>query len=305
MTPQPLPPPSYQKPWLSYQDQVALLQSRGMVIADLAAAAEFLRHVNYYRFSGYCLAFEQARHQFQPNVAFEQVQAAHAFDRVLRDVVTEALEIVEVDLRTAIAYHFGQRHGAFGHLSRVQFFQRFKHADWISKLHDEANRSSELFVMHFKATYREFPNLPVWVATEIMSFGGLSHMYTGMLRHDQKAISARYGLQPGDLASWMHHMVYVRNLCAHHSRLWDRVWAIKPTLPKAAVWQPPYLQGNNRLFTSLLMLNYLLRRCPPMTAFIADWRRRVQALIDGPPSVPNANDLMGMPANWKAHPLWT
>lgn len=141
----------YQKGWLSYADQVQLLQKRGLVVSDLRKAEQFLSHLNYYRFSGYCLAFKSQRHQ------------------------------------------------------------------------EEANRSSELFVTHFKQAYIEFPDLPVWMVTEVKSFGGLSKMFMGMSRSDQKSISSRYGLQPSIFQSWMHHFVYVRNLCAHHSRLWDRV----------------------------------------------------------------------------------
>jgi hypothetical protein len=76
----PAPPrPSYTKPWKSYEDQVALLQTRGLVVADSVVATTFFRHVNYHRFSGYCLAFEQARHQFRTGVTFEQVRAAYDF----------------------------------------------------------------------------------------------------------------------------------------------------------------------------------------------------------------------------------
>lgn len=312
-----LPPPKspFNKPWLSYQDQVALLQQRGLTIADPAAAAGFLSHTNYYRFSGYCLAFEQARHQFHPQVTFEQIQTAYEFDRVLRDLVTEALELTELDLRAAIAYHFGQQHGAFGHTDPTKFFHRFGHQSWIDlsgrrcqgwidKLHDEAVRSKELFVTHFRATYTQFPDLPIWMATEVMSFGALSQMFQGMMRQDQKAVSARYGRQPSDLASWMHHLVYVRNLCAHHSRLWDRLWSIKPDLPAGKAWGPPLLPGNNRLFTTLLILCSLLKKCPTMTAFTTQWRGRVEALLANPPAAPNAQVLMGLTADWKNHACW-
>jgi abortive infection bacteriophage resistance protein len=281
-----------------------LLQSRGLVILNIQAATEFLRHVNYYRFSGYCLAFEQARHSFRPGTTFEQVQAAYDFDRVLRDVVTEALEAVEVDLRTTIAHYFGQMAGAFGHTDATKFFVHFDHADWLNKLHEEAQRSSELFVIHFQATYREFPDLPVWVITEAMSFGALSKMYRGMWKKDKKAIANNYGLQPVVLESWMHHMTYVRNLCAHHSRLWDRIWSIKPHLPYGHAWQQPHLPGNNRLFVTLLILKFLMGCSPAVASFAADWRARVQTLIDQPPAVLNAASLMGLTAAWKTHPLW-
>lgn len=224
---------AFNKPWLTYSDQVALLQRRGLLIADPVAAAEFLSHINYYRFSGYCLAFESSRHQFATGVTFEQVAYSYEFDRVLRDLVTEALELVELDARTAVAHCFGQRHGAFGHINAALFFQRFGHANWLDKLRDEAKRSTEPFITQFARSYVEFPDLPIWMAAEVMSFGSLSFMFNGMNRVDQKQISARYHLQPQTLKSWLHHLVYVRNLCAHHARLWDRVFAIKADLPPA------------------------------------------------------------------------
>lgn len=296
--------PHYQKPWLSFRDQVALFQSRGLVIADLSAAEDFLRHTNYYRFSGYCVAFEAARHQFQAGTTFEQVQDVYEFDRILRDYVTEALEVVEIDFRTAVAYHFGQTHGPFGHTNPANFFKRFDHHTWLGRLHDESTRSKERFVEHFRLQYSGFPDLPVWVITEIMSFGGLSKMCNGMLRSDQKAIAHQYGLQPRDWVSWLHHLTYVRNLCAHHARLWDRQWSISPYLPGARHWQPPAVPSNKRLFVTLLILHYLMKRCPSVARFAADWRGRVETLIDQAPPMSGASALMGLGTNWKTHPLW-
>ena len=302
----PAPPPllPYNKPWLSYQDQIALLQSRGMAVHDVPAAIEFLRHVNYYRFSGYCLVFEAVRHAFNPGTTFEQVRAAYEFDTTLRDIVTEALEVVEVDLRSAVAYWFGEQYGAFGHTNAANFYHRFHHPNWQNDLQRETRRSTELYVSHFKATYTGFPNLPVWVVPELMSFGVLSRMFQGMLKVDRKAVAANYGVQPDVLESWLHHLSYVANLCAHHSRLWDRLWSIKPQPAYSRAWQSPLLPGNNRLFVTLLILNFLMGRCRAVAAFATSWRDRVEHLIDQPPAVPTAANLMGLTATWKTHPLW-
>ncbi len=151
----------FQKPWLSYADQVKLLQQRALVVADVPAAEQFLAHLSYYRFSGYCLGFESQRHEFVAGTTFEQVVEAYTFDLTLRDLITEALEVVEVDLRAAVAYVFGQRHGPFGHVDPKKFFRRFDHQSWLDRLRDEANRSSELFVTHIRNTYDEFPDLPI------------------------------------------------------------------------------------------------------------------------------------------------
>jgi abortive infection bacteriophage resistance protein len=296
--------PAYPKPWLSYADQVQKLVDRGLTVGDRAAAEAFLAHINYYRFSGYCLAFEQQRHQFAAGVTFEQVCASYDFDMGLRDLVVEALEVVEVDFRAKIAYHFGNTYGAFGHVDAANFFFRFDHADWIDRLREEAGRSSELFVTHFSATYAEFPDLPVWMAMEIMSFGSLSKMFSGMVRDDQKKIARLYAMQPLDLRSWMHHLVYIRNLCAHHSRLWDRQWAITPALPAARMWQPPSVPNSDRLFATLLILHYLMRSCPAIKPFVQGWKARVEAHVANPPAVANHLASMGLPPAWQQHPVW-
>jgi abortive infection bacteriophage resistance protein len=294
----------FQKPWVSYPDLVSLLQQRGLVVADEPVAEQFLSHLSYYRFSGYCLAFEVRRHEFIAGATFEQVVASYQFDLTLRDLVTEALEVVEVDLRAGIAHLFGEKHGPFGHADPAQFHRHFRHDEWLGRLRDEAGRSSELFVTHFKQTYSEFPDLPVWCMTEVMSFGGLSTMFAGMLRNDQRMIAQRYRLQPHILASWMHHLVYVRNLCAHHARLWDRVWTIKPELPAGKGWQPPHLLGNNRLFSALLILRHLMKHMPAVQAFASEWQTRVVTHLASPPTSPNPFGLMGLTANWNQHPVW-
>jgi abortive infection bacteriophage resistance protein len=295
----------YDKPWLSIPDQLQKLKGYGLTISDEPGARAFLQHINYYRFSGYGLAFEDVRHSFRPGTTFEQVRDAYCFDRALRDLVTESLEIIELDLRATLAFIFGRNHQPFGHTDPGNFFFRFSHAMWLDKLHDETDRSDELFIEHYKQTYIEFPELPIWVATEIMSFGALSRMYSGMLRQDQKDIAYRYHLQPGTLQSWIHHLVYTRNLCAHHSRLWDRKWAISPDLPPGKDWQQPLLPNSARLFASLLVQAKILSQCPAEAPFTHDWRQRTETLLDAhTPAVPDAPTRMGLPPDWKKHPLW-
>jgi len=300
--------PFYAKPWLPYKDQAALLASRGLTIANAAAAEAFLSHVNYYRFSGYCLAFEKNRHAFLPGVTFDDIQAAYAFDASLRDLLNESLEVIEIDIRCCLAYHFGQKHGAFGHIDPGKFIQnihQFDHAEWLNRLHEEIDRSSELFVKHFRRTYVEYPDLPIWVLTELMSFGTLTRMYRGMNKPDQRAVSNRYRIQAGDFGTILLHLVYVRNLCAHHSRLWDRPWSVRPVLPRGNSWQPPYVPSNERPFSTLLLSYYLLKNCAAVNTFATEWRDRLHGLLAHLPNTPVALTKLGMPADWKKNPIWT
>lgn len=103
----------------------------------------------------------------------------------------------------------------------------------------------------------------------------------------------------------MHHLVYVRNLCAHHSRLFGRVFDIKPELPaKVAAWQAPHLLASDRLHCTLLILNTFLTKSPVTRSFAEDWRARMAIHLDKVPAMPNAGDHLGLTEKWKSHPLW-
>ena len=229
----------YTKEWLPIPAQLERLRSYGLIIPSDETPKRFLRHLNYYRFSGYGLAFEKTRHQFEPGTRFDQIRQAYEFDRAIRDLILESLEVIELDIRSSVTSTFGQKYHAFGHVKSENFFKQFNHLDWLEKVQRQTKRSREMFVEHFKKTYAEYPNLPIWAVTEIISFGALSRMVAGMRKGDQKSISTRYGLQPWHFISCLHHLVYVRNLCAHHARLWDREWSIKPNLPPGKLWLAP------------------------------------------------------------------
>ncbi|MCC5836004.1 MAG: Abi family protein [Opitutales bacterium] len=309
---------SYSKQWRSLSDQLERLRESGLEVENVSEAESFLRHLNYYRFSGYGLAFEVRRHEFLPGTTFEDIRHAYEFDRGLRDLVYESMEVIELDVRTSVAYTFGETYGAFGHTDPTNFYiavkyansesaeSNFDHKQWRNSLRSETRRSSEVFVGHFERKYSEFPDLPIWVATEIMSFGTLSRMIEGMKKSDVKRVATRYGLQPLDFISALHHLVYVRNICAHHARIWDREWSIKAELPRGKIWAPPLLPDNTHLFASLLLQRKFLSGCPAERSFTENWCRRLEELIDAmAPNCPDVLKKMGLTENWKEHPVWS
>lgn len=299
-------PVNYVKPWTSIADQVKQLEARGLLIKDRSEAEGFISHVSYYRFSGYCLAFEDTRHQFRANTSFENIRDAYLFDSKLRDLFREATELIEVDLRSIVSHIYGQIHGAFGHIDPQNFHRNFPHSKWIQKLQTETKRSSEIFVNHFRVRYRQFPDLPIWAATEVMSFGALSRMVFGLWKADRKHIAPKYRLNARELSSVVHHFVYVRNLCAHHCRLWDREWTIKPDLPRSSpFWKPPHVSSNERIWCTMLLVRWMLSRDPKVTQRSDDWRDRVSRLLRTPPKSDNPLTKMGLPHDWESNQIWT
>jgi abortive infection bacteriophage resistance protein len=296
----------FAKPALSYADQVALLKQRGIVIADDAAAERLLAGISYYRLSAYWYPFRQrdATGQLlstvQPGTPFESVIDLYEFDRQLRILVLDALERVEVAIRTAVTLRIGVVYGAFGHENPASFHPQFDHAGWVANLRTETQRSSDAFVGHYRARYQGFPALPIWMTTELISLGGLSKLYKGMKPDDRRAVANPLALHHRRLQDWLHVLTYVRNVCAHHSRLWNRELAIRPHAMPEPQWNAPLLPRQDRLFCVLLILRYLLQQTGNGVA----WRDQCTVLLTPIAADPRWRAAMGMGPNWVTHPYW-
>jgi abortive infection bacteriophage resistance protein len=120
-----MPKQSYSKPALSIEQQISQLCGRGMVIADTRLASHYLSQINYYRLTSYWLPFESNHdtHAFQRGTNFEQVLDLYIFDRELRLLVLDAIERVEVAVRTQLSFHLGHRTSGYGK-SRVSIRKR-------------------------------------------------------------------------------------------------------------------------------------------------------------------------------------
>jgi len=298
MTRHPLP---FAKPATSYTEQVAILELRGMDVDDRAAAEFYLQHLNYYRLSAYWLPFEATHtpHTFVPGTRFTDVLNLYLFDRSLRLLVLDAIERIEVSIRSQWAYQVSQRHGPHAYLDAGLAANRGRWESDLAKLEKEAQRSDEVFIRHLLATYSEkLP--PAWAICEVMSLGLLSRWY-GNLKPmpTRSAIASVYGVNEKVLGSWLHHLTMVRNTCAHHSRLWNREFTITPLIPKTKPLnlQHQFQPGSRKLYNTLAILLH----CMDIVAPRHSWRQRLRALIEQhkPPT-----RAMGFPPRWDQLSLW-
>lgn len=234
----------YSKPPLSFEKQADLLLSRGL-LADKPVLIKTLQNVNYYRLSGYLYPYRQADDLFKDGTTFQQVWRHYTFDRRLRFIVMDAIERVEVSVRTQLIYALVHSAGAFGY-GEAQVLPKINagaHGRLLQDLTNEVSRSKEKFVEHFKNKYgdsHEF--LPLWVSGEIMSFGSVLTMYRGTSDKVKKTIAAYYNVSDQVLTSWLGTLNVVRNICAHHGRLWNRELGYKPFIPrkqKYPMWHIP------------------------------------------------------------------
>jgi abortive infection bacteriophage resistance protein len=296
----------YTKGPLTYTAQLQQLQQRGLQIADPARATYYLERIGYYRLMGYLFPFRKPESDhYEPGASFEEAVARYEFDQVLRSLVMEAICHIEVAVRTVVTYQMAHGHGAFGYAdpSHVAFDHGW-HATWIAGVEDEVKRSRERFIAHYKAKYTlpPYPRVPIWMASEVMSFGSLSKLVQAMHTADKKAIAGAFCIAPPVFANWIHAISAVRNIAAHHGRMWNRVLGIRPMRPNSGPWQ--YMADSyptDRMYFALLAIKTLLASC---ATDANDWRDRVSNHLRPLLASRHHQQSMGAPTNWDQHPLW-
>lgn len=328
----------YPKPHLSYEEQLGKLLGRGLVCGDEEAALTLLRAVGYYRLSAYVYPFREMLPPDAPRTSsvhhraetmregatFEQVAALWRFDRKLRLTCLDAIEVVEIGMRTKIAHVLGKR-DAFGHVHREALdveqcrkppakptIGTLGPADafeqWMDKYEALARPAqNEDYVKHNLAKYGE--PLPVWIAVEFLDLGALVRLYRLLERSDQNAISDELGVTQGRLlGDWLRDLNYLRNVCAHHSRLWNRTLTMKPRKfsPKQVhdpLRHAAQTERRDKVYILLAELAYLVRHIDPTSRWPESGLRTVVKKFpsDGLLS-PEAD--MGFPNGWEGLDLW-
>ncbi|MFC6158185.1 Abi family protein [Kribbella jiaozuonensis] len=315
----------YFKPHLTFADQVGLLKSRGLIIDDEAEAERLLSVIGYYRLSGYWYSFRRPLNSvlrddnFLEGTTFRQVVQLYDVDRRLKLQLLDALERIEIALRVMIGFTLGRR-GAYAHLDASNLDGRFRRSDgrrpstydrWLHKVLAAQTRSSEDFVLHFQQKYDG--RLPVWVMTEILDFGALSYLFQGLQFADRNEIAARLGVldRRGDgngaaLANWLRVLNYVRNVCAHHSRLWNRNLADQ--LAPSHLRSIPDLRhltdrrvSHFRIYSTLCVVGFLLSRL----GHGSHWAQHIRDLLSAEiPACGRELRELGFPAGWAAERPW-
>ena len=295
---------SFQKPALSLDEQLNLLESRGLTISDHALARGYLEHISYYRLSGYTRYFTRAdddkHEQFRDGVTFNDVINLYIFDRRLRSLMAEAFERVEIAVKGQLAYHGSTLIGPFW-MTDPANFDAGSHGK-IAKIIEEAcrpPRSGKHKQQFLEAFFRKYsdPVPPAWMLTEVMSFHGASLIFNHSRGSVRVPVAKAFAVHQSILESWLHSLVFARNVCAHHGRFWNRRFTIEPKIPKnyEGVWPE---SSRNRLYVTCCILHHLLSGLGGDTT----WTPRLRELISNRPNVPL--DQMGFPEDWDDLPFW-
>lgn len=296
---------NYTKPAVPVVDQITTLKNRGLIIKDEAKAASYLSNISYYRLRAYTFPFQDntdPNHPFIEKVCFEDIINLYVFDRQFRLFVLDAIEKIEISMRTQIIYQWAISHGSHWHLDSSIFRNSVQFAKDFTRLQHEVDRSVETFIEHYKNKYSNPPEPPCWMSLEVSSFGLLSLIFRNLkFGSEKKAITKYYGLPDvALLESWMHSFSNIRNVCAHHGRLWNRRLTAHIKLPNRPL--NPFIHNKKvlpyKIYASLCCMKYILDIISPKNTF----KERLKTLMATCPLAQEKE--MGFPKDWKNENFW-
>lgn len=308
----------YSKPALSIPDQAQLLLDRGIICDDRGRLEHYLAHIGYYRLSAYWLPFEQPatngdsrNHQFLPNTTFEEVLKLYVFDRKLRLLVIEAIERIEVSIRTRWASAMSLRHGSHAHMNSALFKNPWQHASDLARVSKELQDSNETFVVHYRSKYTDPYLPPIWAVVETMTMGGLTRWIESTKDNQPKMeVAHALGMPTIEvLEAVLQVLTHVRNICAHHGRLWNRRFILVVpnikrlqgqiatetiTTPKGQV----QIRPTREIYNALVVVQHMMQTINPSTSWSARLAQHIQTLS------PAQHQSMGFPINWQTLQPW-
>lgn len=294
-----MPTEIFSKPPRVASDLAALMSSRGLLIPDMARAERHIKTVGYYRLMGYGRHFFDSQNQtFLPGTTYDHIWNAYKFDRKLRLLTLDAIERIEVAVRTAFSNEMCLAHGAHWFMDSSLFDDPKERNSFCQSLRREFSDGKNEITKHYFKNYR-LPDLPpAWMAMECISMGTWVRALKSLKQRHQSPIANLFNLPRVSFISWISSLAWVRNVCAHHGLLWNRTNMRPPKAPKHQMNYPNFSNSTTTYFATAVVNYAFLKQIVTRST----WVDRLNALLIEFPTVRIAD--MGFPHNWQAHPFW-
>lgn len=226
------------KPFTTYEQQIELLKSRGLIIDNENQAKAFLEKEGYFNvINGYKDVFLENRQKeiYKKNTKFEDIINIYNYDKGLRFNLLMFLLDIENTFKTIIAYEFAQQFGADEYLNANNYSNsnpdiQLSVSNFIVQLQQQidtdTNKKEKQYdcIRHYKNNHS---SIPIWVIFNYMTFGQISKFYS-LLKSSTKTLIANhisqiyhFELNSQDLYTFLRIFVNLRNICAHNQRIYD------------------------------------------------------------------------------------
>lgn len=294
----------YLKSPLTYEEQANLLLKRGL-LADKDSLEQVLSKINYYRLSAYWKQYQDKDENFYKDTNIDDIMYFYEFDEKLRIIIFNAIARIEVYLKTAFANKAALFYGnSFFYLNinnLPKFRDKLKFNKLIGSIAISCRNSKELYFKHFKTKYGDYHDFPpIWMLIEMISFGTFCKLFSSIDFSLGKKISWDIDLNYSVMNSWVWSINEARNICAHHSRLWNRTLGNKPLIPQKKnlkEWYEPRPIKNDKISAIIFILLFVYERAQLNT----NWFNSLIELLNLYPKIPIHQ--MGFDDDWQKNPI--
>jgi abortive infection bacteriophage resistance protein len=275
-----------------------------LTVLDTNRFYKYLKNVGYYRLTGYMYPFQLAdgSHTFKQPTSFDLVLNHYLFDKKLRFIILEAIERIEISIRTNISNTMALKFGPHWYLDQNYFDNSKLHSDFIGYVTSYCLDAREGFIRNYTFKYNDPVNPPSWMMIETLTFGRLASLYENLKdNQEKKEIAESYDCVVPILESWLKSLNFIRNCCAHHSRLWNRKIPLKPTIPSRKKHR--FLDiidedTNKRLYGVLSCILFLTKSISPDSHL----KDRLKRLFSEYPEINLTH--MGFHEKWEQEIIW-
>lgn len=273
--------------------QLQHLQQKGLQVPNQQTALSSLKSLGYNRLLIYMRALQDAQKQFVPGTSFEDIVYLYDFDRKLRLLCLDAIERIEVAVRAAICNTLSVQLGPHFYLESHHFNDHGGMREFLAK----AGAANSIAVKHYTDTYNRPSFPPLWTVMEAVTFGCVSRLYSNLHIDKRKLVAAEFGYDEKVLVSWLRSINVVRNMCAHHNRLWNASIAVN--LPvQATQLKQEWFSDRPRFANRAVVMAALLKRIET----VPDWHQRLRGLVLSHQAIKPL--AMGFEAGWETRAFW-
>ena len=294
----------YPKKVISFDKQIKLLQERGLIIENSDSAKEYLRNISYFRLQGFWWEFQidKENHKFKEGTTIKNIIELYTFDRKFRLIIFDALERIEIALRTKLVYYPSIELDQWWFENENNFYSKEYHGESLKEVDKELRRTKEVFI---KSHYNKYGNAhrpPAYKTLEIISFGCLSKLYSNLKNEviAKDRVAKELNLPNHNfLRSWLQTFNTIRNIIAHHSRIWNRNIDFAPKfLHKTEFDFIKKPENENSMYHCLSCILFILNK-------VSEGHSLKEKIIN----LLKENDFiniseMGFPENWREQEIW-
>ncbi len=284
---------------LSYHQQLNFIKNKGIIIDDEQEAIEILSNFNYYLFMGYVYQFKNS--DYKRKIYFEEVYTIYLFDKKFRNILAQTIELIEISLKTKLAYISANKIGLYGYLDANNFKDKKELKIFISKF--EYLKSKNLSLIQ-KDKNEDVVNILLGI--NLFTMGMIYNFYINiaennnpnLLIHNDNKMSIRkqlakeYNTGDRQLESWIENILYIRNMVAHYMRIYNVKFQKTPV--KCKKNHNDNYMVTNRIFDVVHIMKFLILDKKEWNHIITN----IQALFEQYKEDINIS-LLGFPENWE------